>query len=99
MLFTILFGRTSVQLGCDQLANLGEGTVLATRKKSLWSLLKIQILGLHPSREDGLQAHAGIVPSGDSGAAGLAPDCAATVQSHTQASVSLQIPFHTITEW
>lgn len=32
VLFTILFGRTSVQLGCDRLGNLGEGTVLATRK-------------------------------------------------------------------
>lgn len=62
-------------------------------------MLKIQILGPHPSRKDGLEIHAGIVPSGDSGAAGLAPDCAATVKSHTQASISLQIPLRTITEW
>lgn len=62
---------------------LGRRHCPCNQEKSLRSLLKIPILGPHPSREDGLQIHAGIVPSGDSGAAGLAPDCAATVKSHT----------------
>jgi len=57
-------------------------------------LLKTQILGLpYPveDKEEGQEYTLGMPPSGDPGAASLAPDYAATNKSHSQASITLQM--------
>lgn len=76
---------------------MGEGNQKAPRR----SLSEVQILRTDPRRRVGksLGIHTGIAPSGDAGAASLAPDWAATIRRHAHASISLQIPLHAVTEW